>query len=125
MKTGDTSAASSPSRAALAMARGLWAAVVMIQFGWRARSRLAQFRADPAKHASYLAKVLLKFKLLELQRAPYTAFFAWSEDLSYLRLAHQEYAGPVSYKDWIRGLCVAMEKSGACAMDGDFIYNAG
>jgi glyoxylase-like metal-dependent hydrolase (beta-lactamase superfamily II) len=90
----------------------------------RARSRLAQFRADPAKHASYLAKVLLKFKLLELQRIAYTEFYAWSEDLSYLRLAHQEYAGAVSYKNWIRDLCAAMEKSGACAMDGDFICNA-
>jgi glyoxylase-like metal-dependent hydrolase (beta-lactamase superfamily II) len=90
----------------------------------RARSRLAQFRAAPDKHASHLAKVLLKFKLLELQRVSYTEFYAWSEDLSYLRLAHKEYAGAVTYKNWIRDLCLGLEKSGACAMDGDFICNA-
>jgi glyoxylase-like metal-dependent hydrolase (beta-lactamase superfamily II) len=43
----------------------------------RARSRLDQFRKTPDKHASYAAKVLLKFKLLEFQQVKLSEFLLW------------------------------------------------
>ncbi|MBK6865309.1 MAG: MBL fold metallo-hydrolase [Ideonella sp.] len=43
----------------------------------RARSRLAGFRADPARHDRHAAKVLLKFHLLEERAQPLPALRAW------------------------------------------------
>ncbi|HRI18255.1 MAG TPA: MBL fold metallo-hydrolase, partial [Burkholderiaceae bacterium] len=43
----------------------------------RARSRLAGFRADPARHDRHAAKVLLKFHLLEERAQPLPELCAW------------------------------------------------
>ena len=43
----------------------------------RARSRLASFRADPARHSRHAAKVLLKFHLLEEESQALPALRAW------------------------------------------------
>ena len=43
----------------------------------RARSRLASFRADPARHSRHAAKVLLKFHLLEENSQALPALRAW------------------------------------------------
>lgn len=43
----------------------------------RARSRLASFRADPARHDRHAAKVLLKFHLLEVRQEGVGALRAW------------------------------------------------
>jgi glyoxylase-like metal-dependent hydrolase (beta-lactamase superfamily II) len=50
----------------------------------RARSRLAGFRADPARHLRHGAKVLLKYHLMEEQRQPLSALRAWMADMPYL-----------------------------------------
>lgn len=42
-----------------------------------ARSRLASFRADPARHDRHAAKVLLKYHLLEERQQPLAALRAW------------------------------------------------
>jgi glyoxylase-like metal-dependent hydrolase (beta-lactamase superfamily II) len=89
----------------------------------RARSRLAQFRSAPDKHASYASKVLLKFKLLELQRVEWINFLDWAEKVTYLHLLHQEYAGNIDYRGWILFLCKELEKSGACQLTQESIIN--
>ena len=43
----------------------------------RARSRLASFRADPARHDRHAAKVLLKFHLLEVRQESVDALRTW------------------------------------------------
>jgi glyoxylase-like metal-dependent hydrolase (beta-lactamase superfamily II) len=43
----------------------------------RARSRLAAFRADPARHTRHGIKVLVKYHLLEVQREPLADLHAW------------------------------------------------
>ena len=43
----------------------------------RARSRLAVFRADPARHDRHAAKVLLKFHLLEERSQPLPELRTW------------------------------------------------
>jgi glyoxylase-like metal-dependent hydrolase (beta-lactamase superfamily II) len=43
-----------------------------------ARSRLASFQQDSARHARHGAKVLLKFKLMELQHVPMDEFIRWA-----------------------------------------------
>ena len=46
----------------------------------RARSRLSSYAENPARHAAHGAKVMLKFKLLELQTVPHDAFLMGGRD---------------------------------------------
>jgi glyoxylase-like metal-dependent hydrolase (beta-lactamase superfamily II) len=89
----------------------------------RARTRLAQFRGAPEKHALYAAKVLLKFKLLELQKVKYIDFYAWAKTTNYLHLLQTTYANAVGFEDWILEMCQSLEKSGACAFNEQYIVN--
>ena len=89
----------------------------------RARSRLAQFRSAPEKHANYASKVLLKFKLLELQHVDLNNFLDWADRVTYLHLLHKKYAGNTDYRDWILFLCQELEKSGVCQLKQGSIVN--
>jgi len=90
----------------------------------RARSRLASFIQDPARHARHAAKVLLKFKLLELQRLPYGEFEAWALATPFLHDVIARYYGEHDASALVRSLVQELEKSGAAAMVGDDIMNA-
>ena len=89
----------------------------------RARSRLAQFRNAPDKHASYAAKVLIKFKLLELQQISIADFMTWAQASSYLQLLHASYGAGMAYTDWVHTLLAGLEKAEACKLthDGDIV----
>jgi glyoxylase-like metal-dependent hydrolase (beta-lactamase superfamily II) len=89
----------------------------------RARARLEQFRGAPEKHALYAAKVLLKFKLLELQQVAYADFIAWATSASYLHLLQATYAKAMNFDAWILEMCKSLEKSGACAFDKQYLVN--
>ncbi len=89
----------------------------------RARSRLKQFRQSPEKHASYAAKVLLKFKLLELQKIKRSEFLLWGDSAQYLKLLSAKYAKGQSFDAWFIDLCKSLEKSNACKMDDEYIIN--
>ena len=89
----------------------------------RARTRLSQFQNAPEKHASYAAKVLLKFKLLEFQQIKSNDFLNWAMSTHYLHLLHDRYASDIEFKSWFGDLCQSLEKSGACAMDDENIIN--
>ena len=85
----------------------------------RARSRLTQFRKAPDKHASYAAKVLIKFKLLELQKISIAAFLAWCQGSSYLHLLHARYGDGIAFADWLHALLTELQKAGACQLTDD------
>lgn len=89
----------------------------------RARSRLSQFRNAPDKHAIYAAKVLLKFKLLELQRITLEDLLTWAQSVHYLRLLFLQYAEGQTFEVWFLNLCKSLENSGACVFDGAWIVN--
>jgi glyoxylase-like metal-dependent hydrolase (beta-lactamase superfamily II) len=89
----------------------------------RARSRLNQFRQSPEKHASYAAKVLLKFKLLELQKSSLSEFINWAQQVVYLNMLHIKYSNGTSFEQWTNDLCKSLEKSGACSIDDEYIIN--
>jgi glyoxylase-like metal-dependent hydrolase (beta-lactamase superfamily II) len=89
----------------------------------RARSRLVQFRNSPDIHANYAAKVLLKFKLLELQKYELSQFIDWARRVDYLCMLHSTYAKASTFKSWIEDLCTSLEKSGACRFDAHYIIN--
>lgn len=79
----------------------------------RARSRLAQFVADPVKHARHAAKVLLKFKLLEFQTLAEAQMLAWAEATPYFELLHQRYFSAVPRAAWMDSLLAELAGAGA------------
>lgn len=89
----------------------------------RARSRLHQFRNAPDKHASYAAKVLLKFKLLEFQRIRLEDFLIWGDATQYLGMLFEKYAEGKSFDAWFFDLCKSLEKSDACTIVDEYIIN--
>lgn len=44
----------------------------------RARSRLEAFRRDPLRHARHAAKVLMKYRMMEVERRPFTEMLDWT-----------------------------------------------
>ena len=56
-----------------------------------ARARLKSFIDNPIKHATHAGKVLLKFKLLELQRTTRQDLEAWACQTSYFNALHARY----------------------------------
>ena len=90
----------------------------------RARSRLNQFRSFPDKHANYAAKVLLKFKLLELQECHRSEFVNWAKGVTLLNLLYTSQCNGYSFGQWINRMCENLEKSGACAFNHNHIINS-
>jgi glyoxylase-like metal-dependent hydrolase (beta-lactamase superfamily II) len=89
----------------------------------RARKRLAGFKNNPDKHASYAAKVLLKFKLLELQRISAEDFLMWSAQSAYMQELRSRYASQQTFEAWFEALCLSLQASGAATLEGGFISN--
>jgi glyoxylase-like metal-dependent hydrolase (beta-lactamase superfamily II) len=80
----------------------------------RARSRLAGFRADPAKHARHAAKVLLKFHLLEVQSQSVAAMHLWAGETPLVRQIWEGQGRPeASLHLWCDGLIRELVRSAA------------
>ena len=91
----------------------------------RARRRLDGFVGDPRKHAHYAAKVLLKFKLLELQRLPLAALLGWATATPYLRTLYATHFGDENdLPTWAQGLVDDLVRSGAARAEQGVIVNA-
>ncbi len=90
-----------------------------------ARERLHGFRANPAKHTRHAAKVLLKFKLLELQSLPLADFLAWAQATPYFRLMARQHFPDAESGPWIEALMAELVRSGAATIDDGVICNAG
>lgn len=90
----------------------------------RARSKLDMFISAPDKHAAYAAKVLMKFKLLELQQIELTRFLEWARNTEYLATLYAKYGESMGIEVWLSRLCESMQRSGACRINQDNICNA-
>ncbi len=88
-----------------------------------ARKKLEGFVKDPEKHARYGAKVLLKYKLLELFQAENTTFVAWASDVPYLKILHQTYFAQITLQEWIQNLLRDLERSKALAYQDTLLVN--
>ena len=81
-----------------------------------ARRRLNGFVQSPERHASYAAKVLLKYKLLEWQQISLPALSAWMQAAPYFGLLHQRHFSAQSTQEWIDGLVQSLVASGAAQL---------
>lgn len=89
-----------------------------------ARRRLESFVRDPKRHANHAAKVLLKFKLLELQRIRSADFSQWAGSTPCLEMMHARYFDAIELPAWLALLTRDLVRAGAAARDGDFVLNA-
>jgi glyoxylase-like metal-dependent hydrolase (beta-lactamase superfamily II) len=90
----------------------------------RARGRLESFVRDPAKHARHAAKVLLKFKLLELQQLPYRELEQWALQTPYFGLVIARYFQGNEPVPWLELLVQELVATGAVRMADGLIVNA-
>ena len=81
--------------------------------------------ANPAKHTRHAAKVLLKFKLLELQSLPVADFVAWAQAAPYFRLMARQHFPDADFGAWIDELVAELVRAGAAVIDDGLIVNAG
>ncbi|MGC3984560.1 MAG: MBL fold metallo-hydrolase [Pseudorhodoferax sp.] len=89
----------------------------------RARRRLDGFVAAPRKHALYAAKVLLKFKLLELQSIAEAELLAWARRTPYFQTLHARHFADAPMDAWSRTLVDDLLRSGAAAREGALLVN--
>ena len=88
-----------------------------------ARHKLNGFVQNPAKHAKYGAKVLLKYKLLELNKVPLQQFVAWATQVRYFKVLHQTYSPNASVQDWVLEMLKDLERSNALEFQDEWLLN--
>lgn len=89
-----------------------------------ARRRLGGFIADPGRHARHAAKVLLKFKLLELQRISYADLERWASGTTYFPLILERHFPGQSPAEWFGGLVDELVASNAATIANGELQNA-
>jgi glyoxylase-like metal-dependent hydrolase (beta-lactamase superfamily II) len=90
----------------------------------RARQRLDGFVSDPARHLQHAAKVLLKFKLLELQSVSLSDLSAWAETTPYVaKLVEWQYPGH-TLSEALDVLVQDLVRAGAATRQGQQLHNA-
>ncbi len=90
-----------------------------------ARTRLQGFVADPARHTRHAAKVLLKFRLLEVQRQPLADFVAWAVATPYFAVMARSQGPGADLAVWLGELVAELVRAGAVAVDDGVIVNVG
>jgi glyoxylase-like metal-dependent hydrolase (beta-lactamase superfamily II) len=89
----------------------------------RAYSKLNYFVQSPILHASHAAKVLLKFKLLELQSVALFDFKEWFENTPLLVRIHQSFFKTTPIQEWCCELLKDLTNKNAAFISDGFIYN--
>lgn len=90
----------------------------------RARRRLDGMVAQPTKHARHGAKVLVKFRLLEVQRQSWPELWRWVGATPYLRRLHQRFFVAEPFEAWVEALVAELRQVGALRIDAGHIVNA-
>jgi glyoxylase-like metal-dependent hydrolase (beta-lactamase superfamily II) len=91
----------------------------------RARSRLARFVADPARHARHGAKVLLKYHLLEERQQPLTDLLDWWSATPLAQRVWSRLGQPEhTLAAWGRQLVDELTASGALVQSAGVVHDA-
>lgn len=90
----------------------------------KARSRLAAYVRNPTRHAAHAAKVLIKFKLLELQRVQLEELLQWTSRARYFQLVHARWFADQKSSAWATSLIEDLVRSGAVTREGSLLANA-
>ncbi|MGE0351530.1 MBL fold metallo-hydrolase [Hydrogenophaga sp.] len=89
----------------------------------KSRSRLEQFVQNPGKHSRHALKVLLKFKLLELQSVSIDSLHDWTLRTDYFvrAIPTEALADPTKSLAWLEDLLSELERNQALSRIGDTI----
>jgi len=90
----------------------------------RAYQRLDAFTTSPLRHARHAVKVLLKFKLLEVQRQSTAEFTHWAAATSYFQQIRERFFSDIPMRPWIEQLCNELVVAGAALQEGEYIANS-
>ena len=91
----------------------------------RARSRLARFRADPARHAHHAIKALTKYHLLEVGSEPLPALRAWFDTTPIVRQVWRRLGCPDgSTAAWGERLLAELAASAVLVLREGTVHNA-
>ncbi len=88
-----------------------------------ARERLRGFVAKPDKHIRHAVKVLLKFKLLELQSITVADFLAWAQSTPYFLAIYQQHFSTIDFAQWVDELIADLVRAGVAAREGQVVRN--
>ena len=88
-----------------------------------ARGRLSAYRADPVRHATHAAKVLVKFKLLEWQEIGLAALMQWADGTPYLRTLQERYFGNCALTEWLESVVSDLVRAGAASVNAGIVMN--
>jgi glyoxylase-like metal-dependent hydrolase (beta-lactamase superfamily II) len=88
-----------------------------------ARQRLEAFVQNPSKHARHAVKVLLKFKLLEVQQQSLVEFQRWAESTPYLHMCRQRFFKELDFRAFVEQMCTELIRSKAVSLTDGVIYN--
>lgn len=89
----------------------------------KARSRLEGFQRNPAKHARHAVKVLLKFKLLELQRVNRDDWNAWLAATPYFETVRSRFFSAFTLQELAEEILAELVAADAAAVNGSQIHN--
>jgi glyoxylase-like metal-dependent hydrolase (beta-lactamase superfamily II) len=89
----------------------------------RAQQRLESFVKNPPKHAHHAAKVLLKFKLLDVQRQSFIEFVNWGTTTPYFIQIKEKFFPDIPLEFWIEQLCSELIVAGVARQDDEHIVN--
>ena len=90
---------------------------------FKAQQRLDAFIANPVRHARHAVKVLLKFKLLEVQCQLADEFTQWAVATPYLQEIRERFFADIPVRLWIEQLCEELAAAGVARVDGRHIMN--
>lgn len=90
----------------------------------KARQRLDTFVASPERHARHAVKVLLKFKLLEVQHQLTTEFTQWAMATPYFEQIRKSFFADIQIRPWITQLCNELIAAGVARHEGEHIVNS-
>jgi glyoxylase-like metal-dependent hydrolase (beta-lactamase superfamily II) len=88
-----------------------------------ARRRLDGLQRDPVKHARHAIKVLMKFKLLEVQSISVANWEAWLQSTAYLEAIRSRFFGSVELNQLTGDILAELVVAGAAEMSISGIHN--
>jgi len=89
-----------------------------------ARQRLQGFQSNPIKHVQHAAKVLLKFKLLEIQSATMDDLTAWADATPYFKTLFNKLFPGQDSAQAVESLAHDLVRSGAARVQDVWVHNA-
>jgi glyoxylase-like metal-dependent hydrolase (beta-lactamase superfamily II) len=88
-----------------------------------ARKRLDGFVQNPLKHTRYAIKVLLKYKLLELQSISESDFIDWAKSTPYFEMVRGRCFPDKPIGIWLAGYIEELIAGGAARREGGLVLN--